>query len=224
MLNTAVKSKIKSIDKLLEKMYGIRVQNKFSNPTDELILTVLSQNTNDNNRDKAFKALKDKYPGWKHVANARTSSIARAIKVGGLANIKSKRIKKILKQIGKDSPIYSLNSLKELSDSKAWEYLTGFDGVGPKTASCVMMFSFGRNFMPVDTHVFRVGKRLGIIPGNLNADKSHDLFRKANLNISLYQLHLNMIRHGREKCRPRNPKCDGCILRQKCNYYKETVT
>jgi endonuclease-3 len=216
-----VKKKITGIDRILVKMYGEKKQVKFSDATEELILTILSQNTNDVNRDRAFKSLRAKFPHWTDVENARESSIASAIKVGGLANTKSKRIKKILKQIGGENGDYSLKKLKRLNDQKAWEYLTAFEGVGPKTASCVLMFALGRKTMPVDTHVHRLGKRLGIIPENYSAENSHDWFRNLNLKTDVYQLHLNLISHGREMCRSRNPDCGNCLLKKQCNFFRE---
>jgi len=216
-----LKKKISGIDKILAKMYGEKKQVKFSDPTKELNLSVLAQDTNDVNRDRAFKALKTKFPRWDDVANAGESSVASAIKVGGLANTKAKRIKKILKQIGRENKDYSLKKLKKLEDHEAWEYLTAFEGVGPKTASCVLMFALGRKTMPVDTHVHRLGKRLGIIPENYSAENSHDWFRNLNLKTDVYQLHLNLISHGRNMCKSRNPECGNCSLRKHCNYFQE---
>ena len=202
-------------------MYGSKKQKSFMEPTDELILTVLSQNTNDINRDRAYRSLREKYPTWKEVGLARASSIERAIKVGGLANIKSKRIKKILKQIGEKSDDYSISFIKKMSDEKAWDYLMSFDGVGPKTASCVMMFSLGKNTMPVDTHVHRISGRLGIIPNGSNAETAHSWYKEMNFPVNVYQFHLNMIQHGRSLCKAAKPKCADCQLQTNCVFYKE---
>lgn len=211
--------KIKAIDRELVKMHGEKVQRKFQDPTEELILTVLSQNTNDLNRDRAFDSLRSKFSGWGEIAAARASSIGSAIKVGGLANIKSKRIKKILRQIGDRSENYSISFINDMADNEAWNYLMSFEGVGPKTASCVMMFSLGRNFMPVDTHVHRVSGRLGIIPKGMSAEAAHDWFRDLKPPVSVYQLHLNLIQHGRSICRPARPKCNECGLSKYCDYF-----
>ena len=213
--------KIKRIDAVLQKIYGDKVQSNFRDPTEELILTVLSQNTNDINRDRAFNSLTSRFGNWEKVATARSSEIARAISVGGLANIKSKRIKKILNQIGKKSKDYKLSFLSKMSDIEAWEYLRSFEGVGPKTASCVMIFSLGRDFMPVDTHVHRVSIRLGLIPYNMSAEDAHDWYRDLEPPVNLYRLHLNLIEHGRTLCRPTNPKCGACGLKRQCLYFRE---
>ncbi|UCC80132.1 MAG: endonuclease III [Candidatus Zixiibacteriota bacterium] len=212
--------KIVSIDKKLTEMYGEKKQFKFRDPTEELILTILSQNTNDVNRDRAFRSLKAEFPGWGAIAQARSASIAGAIKVGGLANIKSGRIKKILKQIGEKSEDYSISFIKKMTDNEAWEYLMSYEGVGPKTAACVMLFSLGRDFMPVDTHVHRVSKRLGLIPENMNAEKAHDWYREMKPPVSFYRFHLNLIEHGRNLCRPAKPKCPECGLKRQCVYFK----
>ena len=209
------------IDKKMAKMYGEKKQMRFPDPTEELILTILSQNTNDLNRDRAFASLNSEFSGWADIANARSSSIAGAIKVGGLANIKAKRIKRILIQIGERAEDYSISFIKKMADNEAWKYLMSFDGVGPKTASCVMMFSLGRDFMPVDTHVYRVSKRLGLFPANMTAEKAHDWYRKMKPPVDIYQFHLNLIQHGRTLCRPAKPKCSECGLIRHCVYHHE---
>ncbi len=220
MERTAMLKKIVSVDKKLMEMYGEKRQLKFHDPTEELILTILSQNTNDVNRDRAFRSLKAEFPGWDAMAKARSASIAGAIKVGGLANIKSGRIKKILKQVGERSKDYSISFIKKMTDNDAWEHLLSYEGVGPKTAACVMLFSLGRDFMPVDTHVHRVSKRLGLIPENMNAEKAHDWYREMKPPVSFYSFHLNLIEHGRTLCRPAKPKCQECGLKRQCVYFK----
>lgn len=210
------------IDSILAKTYGVKKQTRFRDPTEELILTVLSQNTNDINRDRAYRSLREKFPRWSDVVAAGGVKIARAIQVGGLANIKSKRIIKILKQINSKSRGYSLEFLKDMPDGEVWDYLIDFDGVGPKTASCVMMFALGRDTMPVDTHVHRVGIRLGLIPEEYSAEEAHSWFGELSLPADIYQMHLNMINHGRALCRPSNPKCEQCPLKRNCLYFKES--
>jgi endonuclease-3 len=211
------------VDRILEANYGEKKQTEFLNPTEELILTVLSQNTNDKNRDRAYRSLRRKFPRWGDIASARPSAVAEAIRPGGLANIKSARIIRILKQINSRSSGYSLAFLKRMADREVWEYLMGFEGVGPKTASCVMMFSLGRRTMPVDTHVHRVGRRLGLIPDGYSAEKAHEWFMDLNLPVDVYQLHMNMIAHGRTLCRPRNPVCQECPLTRQCLYYRDRM-
>jgi len=218
--HNSLQKKSARIDKMLAELYGAKSQTVRTDPTSELILTILSQNTNDINRDKAYGSLRTQFPQWRDVAAANPAVIAKAIKVGGLAATKSKRIIKILSQIKSRSNNYSLSFLDELSDKEIWEYLIAFDGVGPKTASCVLLFALGRKAMPVDTHVHRVGIRLGIIPENYSAEKAHSWFLERELPVDMYQMHLNMIQHGRTLCRPNNPKCLTCSLTRFCLYYR----
>jgi endonuclease III len=211
------------IDRILAKKYGAKIQHRLTDPTSELILTILSQNTNDTIRDRAYESLKSRFPEWSDVAAARSSQIAKAIEIGGLAVIKSKRIKKILTQIAEKSSDYNLSFLETMSDQQVWDYLISFIGVGPKTVACVLLFSLGRNTMPVDTHVLRVGKRLNLIPDNYNAEKAHRWFLDLGIPLGMYQLHLNLISHGRALCRPRNPKCIECPLKRYCLYYQKST-
>jgi endonuclease III len=211
------------IDRILAKTYGAKIQHHRTDPTSELILTILSQNTNDTNRDRAYKSLKSRFPEWSDIAAARLSQIAKAIEIGGLSRIKAKRLKTILNQIAGKSADYTLPFLETMSDQQVWDYLISFDGVGPKTVACVLLFSLGRNTMPVDTHVLRVGTRLGLIPDKYNAEKAHRWFLDLNLPLNMYQLHLNLIAHGRTLCRPRNPRCAECPLKRYCLYYRQHV-
>ncbi len=220
MKKSSIVRKAKRIDGILADRYGARRQAKLRDPTEELIVTILSQNTNDTNRDRAFASLKKKFPAWSDIVKASPSAIARTIKTGGLANIKSKRIIKILRQIGERSPDYSLSFLKKMSDQEAWGYLMEFEGVGPKTASCVFLFSLGRNTMPVDTHVHRVSARLGLIPDGYTAEEAHEWYSELALPVDIYRFHINMIQHGRTICRPQKPKCEKCPLRRHCLYFK----
>jgi endonuclease-3 len=219
MTRSAIKKKAVLIDRVLVDDYGLKKQTRRTDPTAELILTVLSQNTNDINRDRAFQSLKARFPSWRDVAFARKAAVAASIRVGGLANIKSRRIIRMLQQIASRSSDYSLSFLNEMSDKEALDFLLDLDGVGPKTAACVLLFSLGRKAMPVDTHVHRVGIRLGLIPGGLSAEDAHQWFMDLDLQVDVHQLHLNMIQHGRMLCRPRNPKCGICPLKKLCLYY-----
>ncbi len=223
MTKSQLLQRANAIDRILAKTYGAKIQNRRTDPTSELILTILSQNTNDTNRDRAFNSLRERFPTWDDIASANSSQIAKAIETGGLSSIKSKRIKKILSQIAQRSSDYSLSFLDKMNDQEVWDYLISFDGVGPKTVSCVLLFSLGRNIMPVDTHVHRVGQRLGLIPDDFTAEKAHQYFIEMNLPFGMYQLHLNLIAHGRALCRPRNPGCDRCPLKRYCLYYKKFV-
>ena len=217
---TNIIKRTRTIDKILALKYGPKTLVTRSEPTSELIRTTLSQNTNDRNRDKAFDELRRRFPSWRDVAAASPNEIAKAIKIGGLSKIKSGRIRNILNQIGEESSDLTLSFLESMPDEEIWDYLISFKGVGPKTVSCVMLFALGRHAMPVDTHVHRVGRRLGLIPEKMNAEGAHRWFLQLNLPLNIYQLHINMIWHGRSLCRPRNPKCPPCPLKRHCLYFR----
>jgi len=211
--------KVIRVDELLANNYGEKAFKPGPDPLTELVLTVLSQNTNDNNRDKAFKSMKGLFPRWTDVLMTTPAKLAGAIKVGGLAKIKSARIMKLLKAIKDTHGELSLDFLNEWPDNDVREYLLKIDGVGPKTAACMMAFALGREVMPVDTHVHRVATRLGIIPPKMTAESAHGYFLDFKDAVSLYQLHLNLIAHGRQVCRARNPQCAKCDLKRLCKYY-----
>jgi endonuclease-3 len=218
----AILRKIERIDALLAETYGVKKQKALRDPTEELILTILSQNTNDHNRDRAFESLKKRFPRWEDAARARPDQIAAAIREGGLANIKSRRIRKILNQIQRESPDFSLGFLNSMTSREAFDFLMKFDGVGPKTASCVLLFSMGREYMPVDTHVHRVSGRLGLSSNGDSAEDVFEMYRDLPLTVDIYQFHVNMIAHGRSLCRPARPACTQCPLKRLCRYFKES--
>ena len=178
--------------------------------------TVLSQNTNDRNRDVAFDRLRQRFPSWEAVRDAPTSEVIEAIRPGGLAQQKGPRIQQILRQIG--DPI-DLDWLADAPREEAITYLTALPGVGRKTAACVQIFSFGLPEIPVDTHVYRVGGRLGLFPPNASPERAHDEMLAITDPADAYELHMNLIRHGREVCRP-VPHCDRCDLRRMCPWYR----
>jgi endonuclease III len=218
---SSVKQTVK-IDRILAEEYG---RKKFSggiDPLTELVRTVLSQNTNDTNRDRAYKSMKAEYPTWERLAEAPISKIAAAIKVAGLANIRATRISKLLKAIYKSQGKYELDFLADWQDEAIREYLIKLEGIGPKTVACVMAFSLGRNIMPVDTHVYRVSQRLGIIPPKMSVAAAHIYFDNLKDALSLYQFHLNLIAHGRQICHARKPECTKCRLKADCSYNKTT--
>lgn len=215
----ANQKKIREIDRLLADKYGKKVFRGGTDPLTELVRTVLSQNTNDTNRDRAFDSMKTAFPTWPDLAAAPVGRIASAIKVAGLAKIRAVRISKLLKTIYLERGEYSLDFLAGWPDNDVKRYLLRLDGIGPKTAACVMAFSLGRNVMPVDTHVYRVSRRLGIVPRRMNIVKAHELFDTLSGELSLYQFHLNLIAHGRQICRPRKPACTECIIKKECDYF-----
>jgi endonuclease-3 len=188
-------------------------------PLDELVSTILSQNTNDTNRDRAFHSLKEKYPTWEEVRDAPQDKVIEAIKVAGLANQKGPRIQAILVEITKQRGRLDLDFLNDLTTEDAYDWLLQFKGVGPKTASIVLQFSLGKPAFPVDTHIYRISGRLGLRPQKMSADQTHTHLAKQLPPETYYAAHLNIIRLGREICTARNPKCVECPLQEDCEYY-----
>jgi endonuclease III len=187
-------------------------------PVDELVSTILSQSTSDGNRDKGFHALKARYPDWESVMDAPEEEVIAVIRPAGLANQKGPRIQAALRHVYRERGELSLDFLADLSLDEAKAWLTRIDGVGPKTAAIILLFAFNRPAFPVDTHVHRVTGRLGLIGPKVSAEKAHDLLDKLGDPETFYPFHLNIIRHGREVCSARNPKCDACVLRARCAY------
>jgi endonuclease III len=183
-----------------------------------LILTILSQNTSDTNRDRAYALLRERFGSWEEVRDAPLEEVVEAIRPGGLAQQKAPRIQAVLREIdGND-----LAWLRDAPREEAIEFLTALPGVGRKTAACVLIFSFGRPEIPVDTHVYRVGGRLGLFPPRASLKEAHDEMLRITDPNDAYELHMNLIRHGREVCRPR-PRCDECALRRMCPYGREVI-
>ncbi len=187
---------------------------------DELISTILSQNTNDRNRDIAFFALREKFPTWEEVRDANSEEVINEIRPAGLANQKGPRIQKVLQQITEERGNLNLDFLREYSAEDAHDWLTRFYGVGPKTAAIVLQFSLGIPAFPVDTHVYRVTGRLGLRPEKMNADQAHQHLASLFLPETYGPAHLNLIKLGREICLARKPKCEICPLTDLCDYYQ----
>ncbi len=189
-------------------------------PLDELVSTILSQNTNDVNRDVAFTALRKNFPTWEAVRDAPLRQVKAAIRTAGLANQKAPRIQAALRSITKMRGELSLDFLRDLSAGEAKAWLTQFKGVGPKTAAIVLQFSLDKPAFPVDTHIYRVTGRIGLRPPKMNVEKAHPYFEELFPPDSYYAAHLNIIRLGREICQARKPKCPECPLKDLCDYYK----
>lgn len=218
----AIRNKLRSVDRLLEKEYGVP-KRKRMDPLDELILTILSQNTNDRNRDRAYAAMRNAYPTWRDVMNAPLARLQKVLKPGGLAKTKSRRIQKILRSIAKRGQV-SLNYLQRLPTEDVERELKSFEGVGPKTVCCVLLFALGREAFPIDTHIFRVLGRLGVIPSRMTVAKAHEYVPQFVPEGRSHVLHLNIIAHGRTVCHPRNPACSNCILKRHCDHYAAAIT
>jgi len=197
-------------------MYGRPRNRPHRDPVAELVRTVLSQNTNDRNRDVAYDRLTERFPSWEAVRDAPPEEVIEAIRPGGLAQQKGPRIQEVLRRIG-DS--IDLDWLATEPRTQALEYLTQLPGVGRKTAACVQIFSFGLPEIPVDTHVYRVGGRLGLFPPKASLERAHDEMIAITDPDDAYELHMNLIRHGREICRPA-PRCERCDLRRMCPWYR----
>lgn len=203
---------------LLEKEYGHREIELQGSPLDVLVNTILSQNTNDRNRDSAYFKLRETFGTWDDVRRAPVARIEKAIRSAGLSRIKAGRIKAVLGLIRKERGELDLDFLANLPDAEALGYLTAFKGVGPKTAACVMLFGLGRPVFPVDTHIFRVSKRIGLIEAHVNADQAHDLLAEQVPEELVYPFHLLLIEHGRRVCAARRPRCDACVLLLHCAF------
>jgi len=222
-----LKSLAQSTHEMLLDHYGQPVWRTPLPPLDELISTILSQNTNDNNRDKAFYSLIARYPTWEDVRDAEEKAVIDAVRVAGLANQKGPRIQNVLRQITEERGELSLDFLREYSAENAIKWLTKFKGVGPKTAAIVLQFSLDKPAFPVDTHVHRVTGRIGLRPPKMSADKAHTHLADLFAPETYYAAHLNIIRLGREICQARKPKCETCPLQNICAYYAtqtETIT
>lgn len=207
---------IGKVNDLLLLAYGPRPFRSRGNPLDVLIQTILSQNTSDTNSSRAFLRLRQRFPSWERVAKADPPGIEKAISVGGLGAIKSHRIKRVLWEIEEKAGSFSLDFLKDLPVNEAMDYLCSLDGVGRKTASCVLLFALHKPVFPVDTHVNRIAQRLGWVPLGLSAEKTASFLDGVVPAEMKYALHLDLVAHGRAICRARNPNCGVCPLLGLC--------
>jgi endonuclease-3 len=208
----ADRRRLRSIRDRLRREYGRPGLRPHRAPIDELILTVLSQNTNDRNRDVAWARLRGRFPAWDAVREAPVAEIEDAIRPGGLAPTKAVRIKRILEALGEDDLCW----LEDAPLEEARDYLCDLPGVGRKTAACVLLFSFGRPEVPVDTHVYRVASRLGLIRRGASFEEAHDEMLRLVDPDDAYEVHVLLIRHGRRTCIAREPRCAECPLRRMC--------
>lgn len=213
-----MKSKAERCIEILEDLYGVP-QAEEIDPIDLLVQTMLSQNTTDTNSYKAFRNLKIAYPTYEDLLKAPEEEISEHIKVGGLAEMKAKRIKEALLRIKNDAGSIDLRFLSRLSKTEAEEYLLALPGVGPKTVAVVLLFGFGFPLMPVDTHVYRVSKRLGLVPEGASINEAQRILEKITPQSKYLSLHLNLIRHGRRICSARKPLHEECALRHLCDFY-----
>lgn len=219
---SAQREKYPHVKRLLEETYG-RKEFKPHDGMDELVSCILSQSTTDANRDRGFEALKNKYSSWDDVATADIDELIDTIRPAGLANSKGPYIQGALREIYARRSEYNIDFLKEKTPDEAKEWLQTLPGVGPKTAAIVLCFGFGMPAFPVDTHVHRVGKRIGFLPPKISANKAHDVMEELVPPEDYYSFHLQMIYHGRAICKARNPLCEQCPISAYCDYYQDSV-
>jgi endonuclease-3 len=224
--------RVRAIRDRLRAVYGIPRMAPHGDPIAELVLTVLSQSTNDRNRDVAYLELRERFPSWEAVMGAPVGEIEQAIRKGGISKVKSARIKAILQAIADgDAPAASggwdtsadltLDWLPDVPLNEARGYLTDLPGVGRKTAACVLLFAYGLHDVPVDTHVSRVGMRLGLLRKGAGFEELHDEMFALTPPGEELELHVNLLRHGRRTCHARKPACGECALARMCPSRKE---
>ena len=231
----ADRARMRRVRDRLRAYYGAPRNEPHHAPLDELVLTILSQNTNDRNRDVAYTRLRSRFPNWEAVAAAPLTDVEEAIKPGGISRVKSRRIQEILRAIerqpraggspaaGSTAAGLSLDWLERAPRARAYEFLEGLPGVGRKTGACVLLFSYDRPELPVDTHVYRVSSRLSLIRPRASFEEAHDELLRLVEPAEVYELHVNLIRHGRRLCHARRPLCEECPLLRLCPYGRLNV-
>lgn len=224
-ISEALERKIARIYELLTQTYGVPEYKPDGDALGGLIATVLSQHTSDINSARAYTQLVRTFPTWEAVRDAPVEAVADAIRTGGLAQIKAERIQAILRDLTErlNGARLTLEVLDTLPLDEAESYLRSLPGVGPKTSACVLLFSVGQPAFPVDTHVWRVIKRLGLIGPKVSADAAHDSMMRLVPPEWRYTMHMDLIQHGRQKCHAQRPECSRCPLRSECQYYWAVV-
>jgi endonuclease-3 len=202
----------------LERTYGMPLNERASDPLDMLIKIILSQATSDTNSHRTFAALKKRFPTWDAALRARTETIAATIRSGGLANQKAAVIKDVLRQVKEEHGTLDLSFLHKLSPEEAVNYLSQFRGIGPKTIACTLLFACRKEVFPLDTHIFRILRRVGLIPQKCTDARAHEIMNSIVPHGKFYSFHVNLIRHGRTLCRPRDPLCERCPIVEYCDY------
>ena len=208
--------RVREIHRLLRRAHGPLDPPPKREPLEELVLTILSQNTNDLNRDRAWAALRERFPSWEALGEAREKDVVDAIRPGGLANTKAPRILHVVREIREREGGFDLSWMRDAPEANVTEYLTSLPGVGRKTAACVLAFSLERPVIPVDTHVHRVAGRLGLLPPKTDAAKAHDVLAERIPPRLRLPMHVGLIRHGRAICKAGLPRCNVCPLQDLC--------
>src|SRR5712692_4205663 len=217
---SALITKYQAISQIMAQHYGFPTWRQHLPPVDELIDTILSQNTSDLNRDKAFNALKARFPTWEAVRDAPVEEVIDLIRPAGLSQTKGPCIQQTLRQITEEHGAITLDFLQDMDTDEAKSWLTHFNGVGPKTAAIVLLFAFNKPAFPVDTHVHRVTQRLGLIGPKVGREQAHLNLEAIIPSAEYYQAHLNFIQHGRTICQARRPLCERCPLTAQCDYFR----
>lgn len=202
---------------LLRQAYGPRPWKCWGDAVSVLVDTILSQNTTAANSNAGYRRLRRRFRSWNQVANAPVEQVEQCIRISGLSRIKAPRIQAILRQIKADRGRMDLQFLADLDDETAYDYLRRFPGVGPKTACCTLLFAFGKAAFPVDTHIHRIARRLGLVPAAATAEQAHDLLKPMIPPKDRYEMHVLLIEHGRTTCKAINPKCSECVLLKTCD-------
>jgi endonuclease-3 len=218
-MTTSPTQKAERACSILVRKYGKAISDRKLPPIDELVMTILSQHTSDTNMLRAFESLKGAYTSWEQVLYAPRKELAEVIRSSGMYNMKAERIQSALREINNRIGRLDLSLLEDMPLEEAKKWLTSLHGVGPKTAAIVLLFSFGRPTLPVDTHVWRVTKRLGIIGQNVSRERAHELLEQVVPRNCIQSLNNNLVRHGREVCKAQRPLCEACFLSGICDYY-----
>ena len=203
----------------LRAVYGNPKPEPGLDPLDVLIETILSQSTSNINSGRAFENLKKRFPTWEQARRARVTSIEAAIRSGGLARQKSVRIKNLLNEIYQQRGSLDLSFLRSAPLDEARQFLASFKGIGPKTVACTLLFACNRPVFPIDTHIFRIARRLALIPERCSDEQAHEIMGRILPAGRYFEVHINLIRHGRRVCRPSDPLCEECCLVEYCGYY-----
>jgi len=208
----------------LVRAYGPRPWKCWGKGVPVLVETILSQNTSNTNSEAGFRQLRRRFKTWNQVADAPVDEVERHIRVSGLSRIKAPRIQGILRQIKSDHGTIDLQFLSGMDEQSAYDYLMKFQGIGPKTANCVLIFAFGKPVFPVDTHIHRITQRLGLIPPRATAEQAHDLLKPMIEPNDRYAMHVLLIEHGRKVCKAINPRCSECVLLNLCPFGKTVLS
>lgn len=216
-----LRPKLKRITLLLERRYGIPKRERGVDPLAILIQTILSQNTNDLNRDRAYQRLKSRFPQWEDVLSTKTEALISALRPGGLAAQKARRIQEILRWVKMREGRLSLAFLEKMDSEEIKKVIGEHKGIGPKTVHCLLLFGLRREAFPIDTHILRIGKRLGFIPERMDAVKAHPWMVPLVPEGKSLSLHINLIRFGRTVCKAKNPQCTRCFLEKECLHHSQ---